>query len=285
MKKNKSNWFKKQALALSLALSNVEKEALHKVQEEDGNSIGTTQRVGIGTLADDLLQGRVTEQVKLFRASMYSALSASSNLRYSKNNGIIKINNEIGDDIYGEPSDEYKVEIVVDNTPITSDFVTSVDNINAKQEYPIHIQRSITPRFKLEEYTKKLYIKKYNKKTKLLEFFILKYPDIFNKTSILFLSSIKKAITNPRVSDVLDIDEISFISNNSSGVDSFLEFKYNNIEFHKIIEFNEFYVIKFKCDVCINGNPIFDKYKNEELEEKYKNKERRKSKRSDTFNG
>lgn len=291
MKKSKTNWFKKQMLALSISLSNVEKQTLHIKGEEIGGDIGTTQRVGIGTLADDLIQGKLTEQVKLLRSSMYSALAAADKMRLTglltdkKLGKVVRIGSEIGDDMYGEPSDDYKVEMIVDNTPSSKSFVDSMDDIETKPDYPIIIGRSITPRFRFEEYVKKLYIKNFKGKTKIFEFYVSKYPDIFNKHSTLFLNSLKKAIANPRVSDILDIENVGFITNNTTGADSFLEFQYDVLEYYKTVEFSEYYVIKFKAKVTLDGEHIFEKFNNEDLNKEYENKERRKGKRSDTFNG
>jgi hypothetical protein len=114
-------------------------------------------------------------------------------------------------------------------------------------------------------------VRKINKKERLLEFYVSKYPDEYNRTSRLFLSSIKKVIEGNRQS-FLELDEIEFVSYKTIGVEDFMLFKYNNITFDKIVEFNGFLVIKFKCDVVINGVDILEVHMQKELEEKYKNK-------------
>jgi hypothetical protein len=141
---------------------------------------------------------------------------------------------------------------------------------------PLSITREHRPKFELEKYTKKIHVKKINHKEFLLEFFISKYPTQFDKKSDFFLSDIKKLVLQPsRYNSTVDINTVSFVTNNTVGVPDFLEFEYTVHKFDKIVEFNEFYVVKFISEVTIEAKSIIDKFRNEELDEKYKNKEKR----------
>jgi hypothetical protein len=141
-----------------------------------------------------------------------------------------------------------------------------------KNEKPIVVTSKNTRTFKLEDYTKKINVRSISETEKLLEFYVSIYPDIDNRTSRLFLSNLKKTIINPKQSTIIDINEIGFITYKTIGVNDFLEYKYEVISFDKIIEFNGNYVIKFKVKTIINGIDILEIYKQDELEEKYKNK-------------
>jgi hypothetical protein len=204
--------------------------------------------------------------------------------------------------------DDFPLEMVVDNTEITLDgneamkdvkaFDSAVINKNEKgeiesathgevkaEEYfaklkgesPIKITRSALPKFELERFTKKMCVRKISENERLLEFYVSMYPDEFNRTTRLFISDVKKAIVNPRQADFLDFDGIEFISYKTIGVDDFLHYSYTNIKFDKIVEYNGHYVIKFKADISINAHNIFEQYKQDELEEKYEKKERKKT--------
>jgi len=135
------------------------------------------------------------------------------------------------------------------------------------------IDRECLPRFDIERYTEKIVVRKISEDERLLELYVSKYPDEFNRTSRLFISDIKKLIATPRKSDILDIKNIKFITSNAIGVDNFLEYDYNVTSFDKIIEFGGHYVIKFKATVLTNGEPILDKFRKASLDEKYNNKE------------
>ena len=205
--------------------------------------------------------------------------------------------------------DKYNLEMVLDNTPIVTSGNDMMDNKNInvletakinyndegdvisashglitgeeyfatnKGEVPIKITRDITAKFEIENYTKKLVVRMMNKNERLLEFYVSKYPDEYNRTSRLFLSDLKKVIENQRSSTILDIKKVGFITYKTLGVYDFLEYQYNIKSFSKIIEFNGHYVIKFIADVIVNGVDILEEHRVDELDEKYKNKEKRK---------
>jgi hypothetical protein len=200
--------------------------------------------------------------------------------------------------------DDYKLEMVLDNSEIALSTTDTMGNenlsildtvlenydddgnivsvshatINAnelmateKGERPIKITRPAPPNFFIENLTKKMNVRKINKKEKLLEFYVSKYPDEYNRTSRLFISAIKKVMEGAKQT-FLELDEIEFVTYKTIGVEDFLLFKYNNIKFDKIVEFNGFYVIKFKCNVDIDGYDILDEHKVVELDNKYSQK-------------
>jgi hypothetical protein len=141
-----------------------------------------------------------------------------------------------------------------------------------KTEMPIIISSEITRRFYLENFTKKLNVRNISETEKLLEFYVSIYPDVDNRTSRLFLSELKKLFNGNRVSDIIDINDVNFITYKAIGVNDFLEYKYEIKSFDKVIEYNGNYVIKFIAKPIINGEDILTKYKQNELELKYTNK-------------
>jgi hypothetical protein len=79
------------------------------------------------------------------------------------------------------------------------------------------------------------------------------YPDVDNRTSRLFISELKKIINDNRISDLIEINSVDFITYKAIGVNDFLEYKYEIKSFDKIIEYNGHYVIKFIANSIING--------------------------------
>lgn len=144
--------------------------------------------------------------------------------------------------------------------------------ITNKTEKPIIINSENSRRFFLEHFTKKLNIRNISENEKLLEFYVSMYPDIYNRTSRLFISEIKKIINDNKKSDIIDINNVDFITYKAIGVNDFLEYKYEIQSFDKIIEYNGSYVIKFIAKPIINGEDITVKFIQDELENKYKNK-------------
>ena len=111
---------------------------------------------------------------------------------------------------------------------------------------------------------------------RLLEFYVSMYPDEFNRTTRLFISDVKKAIANPRQADFLEFGGVEFVTYKTIGVDDFLHYSYTDVKFDKIVEYNGHYVIKFKANIVVNGDNIFEQYKQDDLEKKYENKEKKK---------
>jgi len=205
--------------------------------------------------------------------------------------------------------DDYKLELVVNNDEITlstflegieevkqEDIVTSVDldgNSTAtigtikteqadevesanKAERVITCVRDFRPKFQIENFAKKMNVRTISETEKLLEFYVSKYSDEDDRKSSLFLSEIKKAINNPRATDFLDILSVTFVSYNTTGVKDMLDFEYKITKFDKLVEFDGYYIVKFKAEVIKNGESLIEQYREEELDKKYENKERRK---------
>lgn len=141
-----------------------------------------------------------------------------------------------------------------------------------KSKKTIYVQRDIKPKFEIEYYSKKLLVRAINEKEKILEFYLSLYPDEYDRKTRLLISEIKKAIKNPRASDLLDIQKVGFISDKTIGSTDGMEYEYEVKKFDKIVEFNGHYVIKFIAEVTVNGENIFEKYKLDELEKRYEAK-------------
>lgn len=282
-------WIKKQFLYLSIALTNVEKNALGQSGNVMSDDTNITQKQRVNQLADDLIQGRITEEVTLLRARLYKIIEATDELE----NAVKPILNDKGElvgydiseapkkksihkKIKGDPFDSYEVLMIINNEPITASVLDSFERINKygiKQDNSIVINRDIKPKFDLEKYSTRLFIRKIDSDKRLLEFYIPKYPDKYDRKTNLLISNIKKAKMNPRNSDILDIKSVGFITNKDVGVRDFLEFQYLIEKYDKIVEYDGNYIIKFIATPMVEGNRILEKYRSHKLDEKYKNKE------------
>ena len=305
------NWLTKQITRFFFSTSNVEKNIFGQSGESLETDTFKYQRHTQGMLADSLVNGEVTQEVLNLKWRTYKILKATNGVKsiitgYDEDGFPIvkttKKNNKLGvKKVKLDEFDDYKLEMVLDNSEITLNTTDIMDNeyislldsaiqnydddgniISAshgvigstelmateKGEKPIKIEREETPIFFIENYTKKLNVRKINEKQKLLEFYVSSYPDEYNKNANLFINNIKKAINNPK-QKFLNINGAEFITYKTIGVDDFLLFKYNKLTFDKIVEFNGFYVIKFKADVEINGKDILEEHKVEELDKKY----------------
>jgi len=313
MKKLKK-WAKNKMAILSLAMSNVEKNALGQISEPLSNDVGQFRRNTQGQLADSLVHGEVTQEVLDLRWRIYKILRETDGLTseitgYDEDGMPIVITRKTDKKkalkkIKIDKDDDYKLEMVINNEPITlgvndvmsSEYIdeketpeimsgdtASLGEISGekyfgsyKNQIPVKIHRDIISKFDIETYTKKLNVRKIDENTRLLEFYVSKYPDPDNKRSNLFIKEVQKAIVNPRQTTMLEFKKVSFVTYKSIGVSDFLEFEYDVKSFDKIVEFNGNYVIKFIAEIVKNGDDIFEKHRQEILDKKYQKKEAKK---------
>lgn len=295
-------WFKDKVVTMAIALSNVEKNVLGQEGKSLGESSNTEARHSQGTLADSLVRGELTQEVKDLRWRMYKVLESANNLRIrgkyvgdDEDNQVFEYKKEtinIGENLKKislDDSDPYELELLFDNKEITISGSDALENYfstvsskdyfaSMKSESGIKILRSFYPKFLLENYTSKLAVRKISDSSKLLEFYVSKYPDEYNTNSKLFIKEIQKEIKNKN-SNSFEIDEVGFITDKTAGAKDLLFYGYKVTGFDKITEFDGYYVIKFFAEVTINGDDLVKEYIETELEKKYTDKAPRKRKR------
>lgn len=309
-------WFKNQVVALTMSMTNVEKNMLGQGGGSQLSEDITAKHLRHmqGTLADALMRGEVTQEVKDLRWRMYKVNQAASgfkisDIKYTKDGDIESYKSEIisQEDLLSrikvDTFDNYPLEMVVKNTEVTLGVFETINgkqmiqedstgnttfnaisskdhSATVKGELPIKIERQFFPKFYLEKFAKKLVIRKIDDTKRLLEFYVSKYPDEYNTTSNFFINEIKRVIENgPQNSNFLQIDEVGFITNKTVGIGDNLLYTYNVLSFDKIIEFDGNYVIKFTSEVSTDGEYILEQYIEAELEEKYNKKVARKRKK------
>lgn len=307
-------WLKDKITVLSVAMANVEKNALGQRAEALSDDVNHVRRNTEGQLADSLIQGEVTQEVMDLRWRTYKILKETDGLTseivgYDEDGFPItrtykKDKTKGLENVKLDKYDSYQIEMCLFNDEITlsiSDTLgtkyvegkeesikvkkdeNAVGSISGdkyfafyKPKRHITVERNFAPKFEIETYTKKLIVRYIDEETRLLEFYVSKYPDEYKKTSKFFLKEIEKAIKNPISVNMLDLSKVSFITNGVIGSDDFLLYQYTNLVFDKIIEFDGNYVVKFKANIDINGEDILEKHRQEELDKKYENKERKK---------
>ncbi len=306
-------WIKSKLMGLAIAISNVEKNIFSQEKKQVGiNKIVNNEKK---TLMQSLKDNEITEEVKDLRWRMYKILRHANNSESkveSYIDGVPVLSIKKYDSkralskVMIDSFDNYKLELVIDNTPIvlsgidvisndnivqsdviinydeetketsaTHGEISNKDYTNIKGESPIIVTRDLIPKFEIENFTKKLNVRAINETEKLLEFYISKYPDNDNRHTSFLISDIKKAIENPRMAAFLEIKTVSFVTYNSVGKEDFYEYEYEVKSLDKIIEYNGFYVIKYKANVIVDGLDILEEYKQAGLEEKYNKIEKR----------
>jgi hypothetical protein len=293
------NYIKNKLIGFFSATFTTEKNIFGGYKEILNEPTQSTWKVNQGTLADSLVKGEITDEVKRLRWRTYNIIRNTGGLTAeivgyeedgtpivkTKKRNTKKALKKIKIDDY----DNYPLEIVFYNDPIPLSTDALLDNkyigedntIGAseffatnKTEKPIYISRNVVPKFDIEKYTNKLNVRVAGRNKRLLEFYISMYADEY-KTTRLILSEIKKIAENPHKSSVLEINNVEFVSYKTLGSEDFLLYEYEIINFDKIVTFDGHFVIKFLAKVKKNGEDLFEKYREEDLDKKYKNKERK----------
>jgi hypothetical protein len=299
-------WLHSQMLALMLALANVERNALKQRGGSLSDDIGQEQQVNQNQFILDLMQGRVTQEVKNLRWRMYKILDylqgkdvtvttdKDGNVKYEAKDKVYKQKLK---KVKIDDTDTYYLELVIDNTSSETMGYTdmlddkilkqtedskSLGSINlseyttyVKKEGKVLIKRTTMPRFKLERYLKKVNVRDIDGDTKLLEFYVNKYPDEYDRLQKMFIHDVKKTIENPRTSTLIEIDSISFITYKDTGIADNRYFEFDMLSYDKIVEFDGSYVIKFKAKPTVWAESVIEQFREKELDAKYETIERK----------
>ena len=225
----------------------------------------------------DLLRGEVTQEVRELRHEMYYSERESHKYKYVGNGIAVKKNDIFSDEVKGlENSDGFKVILVQNNAEDTGGVRDALE-MGDHREYTLKIERNFIPRFRIEEFTHKLVVKAVDDKHVMLDFYLTKYESQFNRRHRPFLNEVDRIYQGDKQSDVLDFHGVHFVTFRAWGASDLVEYKFENVEFDNIVEFNGDYVLKFFADI-VESSDMLDEFYDEVAAEKNANHERRKGK-------
>ena len=138
----------------------------------------------------------------------------------------------------------------------------------------ISIERDgITPRFFLEKYAKKVVVRN-NDNRAYVDLYFSIYASQFGKVDAILVSNLHRIFEEKNLrSDLTDFISIEWYSDKAWNSDDVCHFKYDDIKFINIDIFDGNFVLTFDCNVVKDGIDLAEKFKTEELDEKYANEE------------
>ena len=227
----------------------------------------------------DLLNEQVTQEVEDVRYSTYRVDRESTKYKYIGNGEVTKKNvlDEKHVDVY---EDEYPIQLIQLNDLIPSNKKSGIEQIlkygkeiKEEEEHPIKIERNFIPKFKIENKTKKVVVKRVNESKVFLELYISMYNGDKSPESKAFLSVLKDIHeNNNKRSDFIDFLTLKFITYKAFGCEDNHLFEYDNIEYITSTIYDGNYVLRFSADIVNDGKDILEKYYSERQEKRYKNK-------------
>ena len=247
----------------------------------DNNGISIIKEQTENRVSKDLLKGEVTQAVEELRYRTYLVDREAKNYEYYSPTLAKKRDIDDIKDIFVENSENLTIVTVQPNTPDMGTILDAIDRyesgkgVQLKSSYTIKCNRKdLVPRFNIEEFTTLLVVKVIDesKKQYELDFYVPIYENPYDFRSRSFLSEIKKIQENNIKTDLFDIESIEFITSHAYNINDMIKFKFNNIKFKNIVEFDGNYVVKLSSTLIDKPHDILDDYYSPTMDEKYKKK-------------
>ncbi len=264
-----------------------------KTQSLEGDGAASEVPIAQEGLLNDLKQGRVTQEVRQLRYKLYLTCLEASKRKITS----LSINDFTGAyDVQtskkykrrakGDPFDDYKVEIVllnnlnsgelIEETAKRIDYETDLEkNQNIQSQTSITIERENIPKFYIENYVDKLFVRNIDGENKLIELYVSEYPDPNNRRTHVLVKELEKLEKDSTLkAQFLDFRLLSFETNNCHGIDDHYSLVYEITDYDKVVKYNGFYIIKLKA-VLFDVKDFISEIYEESQAKKYETNEKK----------
>ncbi len=268
-------------IAFSHGFKNTESEMLgQKTTLSETNSI--EQKMQQNDLAEALLKGEVTEQVEILRDRTYLISDESKKYKViidtvGTSKAIKKMAKKTPPKCFNY--DGFDIQLVMDNTPIPTSVLQAMESIGGygiKDNYPLKFEYEYTPKFKLDEYTTKLVIRRSNDgENTLLDLYIPKFTDSFERLVKIFDNELNKIKNGQKKPINIMFETVHFVADKAFGSDDLTPHTFKVNKFIDINEFDGKNVLTYDVTSIGDNTKITEKYKNKKLRNAYSNNERR----------
>ena len=224
---------------------------------------------GAHALSKALLRGELTEEVKQLRYRNYRVDREAKKYKYFA--PTLALKKKEGKDnkfISYDKSDGLEVITIQYNYPLTEDILDAINQIEdggrgKGSKYKIEIERIFIPRFKVEEFLKKVVVKRLDETHAILDLYFSKYPERFFRTSNdksfrskAFIHEIENIRDNKIKSDMLEMERLRFVTKNAYKRDDLFEYAFRNILFREVAEFDGDYTYVSTGTVPLKSSKI-----------------------------
>lgn len=263
---------------LVFAFKNVEDMTLHSGGAGEGDGTSEERIIQSNSVAHALLRGEVTKEVDELRYRTYFIDQEAKKFEYFSPTLALKHETKQDRrDLKYDDSDGLELITMQENKVIVKSLYEMMykESKTNKLRYVINIERDFVPRFYIEEFTKRIDVKKIDDTHAIIELYVSKYEDTLNFKSRPFISELKRIHEQKIKSDIIDFEELTFVTKNAYKLEDLNKFVFKNIFFKEIKEFDGNYIVKFKATYEQTALVLTEKYFNEEVDNKYKNKEKK----------
>lgn len=231
-----------------------------------------------------LLKGEITHAVEELRYRTYKVDKEAKQYEYYAPTLAFKRDKQDSKFVKYENADKLEVITIQPNIEYDNDNLSNIPVnegdvcelykiIKLKKEHVIKIYREgFYPRYRIEEYTTRLVVRKADDTHAILDFYVSQYPNEHDYKSKGFIKELEKIRDNRIKSDVIDISRVGFVTSHAYKLDNMLEFEFDNLFFREIVQYDGCLIIRFKARITKNGVDLTDKFYCKSMDEKYKNK-------------
>jgi len=249
MKHKIKKWIGKQAAALSFAMGNAQVNITE--QYDDAKTIGMVQKKRQGSLMDDLLEGKLTDEVKSYRSRFWYVLSNTDTMILEKinDNGTVKIRN----------SDE----VIPFKFTVKNDNVFDQNKGMFDETSNISLIYDFIPTYNLGKYITEVRAENFtSKKYNLIITVNLingSMSDGVNKLDLLWTKNIQKICKNKDFTNpLLTMDLIKLTTPESKSFPGNITFDFSNPKVYDIVDGPNSIDIYIECELDSYTNPYDD---------------------------
>jgi len=268
-------------VAFSYGLKNTEADIFGQKTTMSASNI-IEQKMQQNELAEALLKGEVTEQVEILRDRTYLVSDESKNYKVIIDTvGTTKAFKKMGKKKTPNTFNEegYDVSIVMDNNAIPSSVLEGFDSIGTygiKNNYPLKFEYEYSPKFKLDEYVKRIVIRNGSTPEDIrVDLYVPQFRDTYERLEKIFDNEINKIRGNKTKPFHVEFDTVYFISDKAFGTDDLKPYMFKMKKFIGVSEFDGRNILTYEVETVGDNEKITEKYKNKKLRDAYENKESR----------
>ena len=170
----------------------------------------------------------------------------------------------------------YKAYIVQDNKIIENDTVTKAQEAELGEQikspdtniFAVKYDDGVMPRHRMENYLQRLVVRRSKSNKYRVDLYFSIYARQFFKQDSLFIAELNRIFKGENNhSDILFLDEISFITNKAFGIEDLYKITLRDLVYRETNIFDGSFVLEFDCK--FEKEDLTEKYRTKELDEKY----------------
>ncbi|MBP5723700.1 MAG: hypothetical protein J6X18_09040 [Bacteroidales bacterium] len=268
-------------IALSFALKRTEEHTLRQNGDDIDAGIGAEQQINENRVSKALLKGEVTQEVKQLRYRTYKVDEEAKEQEYYSPLKAIKREKQDNRHIKYKKPEGCTLILIQPNKPEAESVYESINKFENKdrepQQYTIRIKRRFVPRFRLEEYTRRLALFSREDGSTVADFYVSKYPDPSEFKAKAFIREVKTVMESGRKSDLTDFSSFTFETYKCYNSEDYQEYTLKKCSLECFDEYDGNYIFRYvtKETPEVVNNRLSDKFYDAEMEKRYRNKEKK----------